>query len=185
MRPIPNCRVVFGSQIKTRHKTLFCLCAICGQQKGEEVKPDSILCRRPAYGVKCCVLFPAVICGRDCISVIHVRVLKCSVANTSKRPKSISFPVAGADVSAGRRQRWNAISFQDVLLCVTSHSSRFPFPKTSSPQMRLVRLLGVGSQFAQDEFLYYPAQFALCGIHGKLPKDNSRSAVRIRIVSVQ
>jgi hypothetical protein len=81
MRPVPNSCIVFGRHIKTRHTTLFCLCAICGQQKGEEIKPGSILCRRPASGVMSCVFILAVIRGRKCITVIHVCVLKCSVAS--------------------------------------------------------------------------------------------------------
>jgi len=45
------------------------------------------------------------------------------------------------------------------------------FLNLSSWRQGLFRLQGAGSQFAQDEFLHYRAQFALSGVDGKLRKD--------------
>ena len=123
MGPIPNSCIVFGRHIKTRHTTLFCFCAICGQQKGEEIKPGSILRRRATSAVRCCVPFSAVICGIKWITIIHLRVLNCSAASVAKRWKSNSSPVAGTSDSAGWPQQWKAISFQAVTHSVTPRSS--------------------------------------------------------------
>jgi hypothetical protein len=69
MCPIPNCCIVFGGHIKARHTALFCFCAICGQQKGEEIEPCSILCGRLTSSVKCCALFLAMIRGGEAMEI--------------------------------------------------------------------------------------------------------------------
>src|SRR5271166_41337 len=50
--------------------------------------------------------------------------------------------------------------------------------------MQLLRLQSVGGEFAQYEFLNYPAQYTLSGIDGKLPQNHSCSPVRVWIVGV-
>jgi hypothetical protein len=81
MRPVPTSFVIIGRQVKSRHSTLFRLRAICGQQKGEEIKPGSILYRRPASNIRCFVFSPAIIGARKCIAVIHLRILKFLLAS--------------------------------------------------------------------------------------------------------
>jgi hypothetical protein len=81
MRPIPKGAIFVGRQVKARNSALFSLCAVCGQQKGKQIKPGPILGRRPESGVKCRRPVLAVIHVRKRIMVIHVRVLKCSAAS--------------------------------------------------------------------------------------------------------
>jgi hypothetical protein len=85
MRPFAKSCAVSGSLIKTSHETLFCLRAICGQQKREQIELAAILCRLQANGVTCRVRILAISRGRICIMAIHVRFLRCSAANVPKR----------------------------------------------------------------------------------------------------
>jgi len=85
---------------------------------------------------------------------------------------------------------WSAATTEHHLISSCNHVCEFlfivmPFPQHRVQAEALPCLLRAGSQFAQDEFLHYRAQFALSGINCKLPKDHSCSPIRLRIVSVQ
>jgi hypothetical protein len=85
MRPFAKSCAVFGSLIKTSHKTPFCLSAIRGQKKREQIEFAAILCRFPMNGVTRHVRILAISRGRIRIMAIHVRFLRCSAAKVPKR----------------------------------------------------------------------------------------------------
>lgn len=124
VRPVPESCVIFGSEFKTCRNTLFCFCVICGQEIGEEIEPDPILCGSRSTPIGCCAFSPAVIRCRKIIPSTHLQILKCQL-------RSMELRFVGA--SEHRPLCWPASTMRRQIITGSDTLCDIPFIPIPSP----------------------------------------------------